>query len=104
MMKLQLVPSRFVYSLYSLHGQNGISAPGDKKKTALQAQGVKPFPLKNYDLYGREVPMSDRVESMVGLSRLCQVPSICEQIERAHSTTFCRSSSVIFLPKIPHFT
>ena len=62
MMKLQLVPSRFVYSLYSLDGQNGISAPGDKKKTALQAQGVKPFPLKNYDLYGREVPMSTRRE------------------------------------------
>ena len=33
-----------------------------------------------------------------------QVPSTCETMERAQSTTFCRSSSVIFLPKIPHFT
>ncbi len=35
---------------------------------------------------------------------LRQVPSTCETIERAQSTTFWRSSSEIFFPKIPHFT
>lgn len=46
MMKLQLVPSRFVYSLYSLDGQNGISTPGDKKKNGSTGARRKTVPFE----------------------------------------------------------